>query len=98
MFLYPLIDISVLMPVVSLVLWLCFASMCRKAVMGTTTGTLGRAEADIQTVCCSAALAAAASSSCLGDMTSSVKQQDCSAQEVRRNVALEQLLELGKEL
>lgn len=98
MFLYPLIDVSVLMPIISLVLWLCFASMCRKAVMGTTTGTLGRAEAEIQAASCSAALAATASSSCLGDVTSSVKQQDCSAQEVQENVALEQLLELGKGL
>lgn len=48
MFLYPLIDISVLMPIISPVLWLCFASMCRKAVKRTTTGTLGRAEAEIQ--------------------------------------------------
>lgn len=98
MFLYPLIDISVLMPIASVVLWLCFASTCRKAVMGTTTGTLGRDEAEIQPVSCSAALAATASSSCLGDVTSGVKQQDCSAWEEQGNVALEQLLELGKGL
>lgn len=82
------------MPIASIVLWLCFASTCRKAVMGTTTGTLGRAEAEIQPVSCSAALAATASSSCLGDVT----QQDCSAWEEHGNVALEQLLELGKGL
>lgn len=55
MFLYSLIDISVLMPIGSTVLWLCFASMCRKAVKGATTGTLGRAEAETQPVfllCC----------------------------------------------
>lgn len=98
MFSCPLIDISVLMPIASVVLWLCFASMCKKAVMGTTTGIFGRAEAEIQPLSCSAALAATASSSCLGDVTSGVKQQDCSAGEVQGNVALEQLLELGKGL
>lgn len=83
MFLYSLIDISVLMPIGSTVLWLCFASMCRKAVKGATTGTLGRAEAETQPVSCSAALAATTSSSCLGDVTAGVKQQDCSAQGVK---------------
>lgn len=86
------------MPIASVVLRLCFASMCGKAVIGTTAGTLGRAEAEIQPVSCSAALAATASSSCLGDVTPGVKQQDCSPQEVQGNVALEQLLELGKGL
>lgn len=61
--------------------------------------TLGRAEAETQPVSCSAAVAATASSSCLGDdVTSGVKQQDCSAQEMQGNVALEQLLGLGKGL
>lgn len=56
MFLYLLIDISVPMLIASILLWLCFAFKCERAVMWNTSDILRRAEAKNQPVSCSTGL------------------------------------------
>lgn len=53
MFLSLLLDISVPTSIASVILWPRFASVCGRAVLWNTTGTVGRAEAEIQPVSCS---------------------------------------------